>query len=47
MRYVNLAHGHLRPIPDALLEAGTRCSDPDQRIVAMLNARGKIGREIK
>ena len=42
MLYVNLAHSHVRPVPQEVLEAGAGVQDPDQRIVKMLGARANV-----
>lgn len=39
MLYVHLAEQHRREIPPAVLKAGAREIDPDERILAMLDAR--------
>lgn len=39
MRYVHHVEEHHRPIPDDIVAAGNRATDPDQRIIAMLGAR--------
>jgi hypothetical protein len=40
MRYVHLAEDHVRPIPEAILEADAAITNPDARVLAMLGARG-------
>ena len=42
MLYVHLAEQHRREIPQRVLEAGVRESDPDRRVLAMLSARSQI-----
>ena len=42
MLYVHLAEQHRREIPASVLKAGAREIDPDNRILAMLNARQAI-----
>ncbi len=40
MLYVHVAATHARPIPEAIVAAGARESEPDRRVIAMLGARG-------
>ena len=42
MLYVHLAEQHRRAIPEPVLGAGAREVDPDERILAMLGARGRV-----
>jgi len=42
MRYVHVAADHARPIPEPLLLAALNIADPDQRVLAMLGARGHL-----
>lgn len=42
MRYVHLAEGHRRQLPERVLHAGQAETDPDLRILAMLGARGHL-----
>ncbi len=39
MRYVSFAKNHQRPIPEVILAAGGRETDPDRKVLAMLGAR--------
>jgi len=39
LRYVHVAEDHMRPLPQAVLEAARNEADPDRRIVKMLGAR--------
>jgi integrase len=39
LRYVHVAEDHPRPLPPALVAAGSGEADPDRRIVRMLSAR--------
>jgi len=39
MLYVHFAEAHMRPHPEAILEAQRGHDDPDRKIVAMLDAR--------
>jgi len=41
MGYVHVAERSPRAIPDAILRAAENKTDPNQRVVAMLGARGK------
>jgi hypothetical protein len=43
MRYVHHVEEHHRPIPEDIVAAGNRTTDPDQRIIAMLGARSAHG----
>jgi integrase len=40
MLYVHVAHAHGRELPEGIREAGNGIADPDQRVIAMLGARG-------
>ena len=40
MLYVHVASAHMRELPAPIREAGEGIADPDQRIIAMLGARG-------
>ncbi len=40
MLYVHVASAHMRELPGAIREAAEGIADPDQRIIAMLGARG-------
>jgi hypothetical protein len=43
--YVHLVQAHPRPIPEALLQAAARETDPDRRVLRMLGARtSELGR---
>ncbi len=42
MLYVHVASNHARAIPEALTAAAAGETDPDQRIIRMLGARGKL-----
>ncbi|HEU4729005.1 MAG TPA: tyrosine-type recombinase/integrase [Kofleriaceae bacterium] len=44
MLYVSFAEAHLRPLPDALLQAQRGHDDPDRRVIAMLSARRLVPR---
>jgi hypothetical protein len=39
MLYVHFAEAHLRPLPEASLQAQRGCDDPDRRVIAMLGVR--------
>ena len=39
MLYVHFAEAHMRPHPEPVLEAQRGHDDPDQKIIAMLDAR--------
>ncbi len=41
MLYVHVAEAHMRELPPAIAEAGQGIANPDQRVIAMLGARGK------
>jgi len=41
MLYVHVAQAHTRHLPEDIQQAGSGIADPDQRVVAMLGARGK------
>lgn len=41
MRYVHVAEAHRRPVPPEVLEIGQRHLDPEERVLAMLAARGQ------
>ncbi|HEY1556196.1 MAG TPA: hypothetical protein VGF94_15270 [Kofleriaceae bacterium] len=41
MLYVHVAEAHHRELPKAVRRAAAREQDPDERIIAMLGARGK------
>jgi integrase len=47
MRYVHVAGEHARPLTPQIITAGSRESDPDRRIVAMLGARAEITPQAK
>lgn len=42
MRYVHVAEGHARPLPEHVRAAADRETDPDRRVLAMLGARGEF-----
>ncbi len=42
MRYVQFADDHHRSVPSSILNAGEVFADPNQRIIAMLGARGNM-----
>jgi len=42
MIYVHVAEHHRREIPEPILEAAQRETDPDRRVLAMLGARGGV-----
>ncbi|MBE7448954.1 MAG: hypothetical protein HS111_08670 [Kofleriaceae bacterium] len=44
MLYVHVAEAHMRELPPAIAEAGQGIANPDQRVIAMLGARGKNGK---
>ncbi len=39
MLYVHFAETHMRPYPESILEAQKGHDDPDQKVIAMLDAR--------
>lgn len=41
MLYVHVAEAHLRELTPEIQEAGQGIVNPDQRVIAMLGARGK------
>lgn len=41
MLYVHVAEAHMRELPPVIADAGQGISNPDQRVIAMLGARGK------
>lgn len=42
MRYVHLAEGHRRRLPEAIAKLGMAETDPDRRVLAMLGGRGHL-----
>jgi hypothetical protein len=44
MRYVHHVQTHHRPIPEEILAAPIGLIDPDERVIAMLGARFRVGR---
>ena len=44
MLYVHFAEAHMRPLPEAILQAQRDHDDPDRRILAMLGARQLVPR---
>ena len=44
MLYVHFAEAHLRPLPEAVLQAQRGHDDPDRRVIAMLGARRLVPR---
>lgn len=42
MLYVHIAEAHRRVIPQVVLDAGARHSNPDERVLAMLGSRGHL-----
>jgi integrase len=42
MLYVHVAENHRRELPELVLAAAARETDPDRRVLAMLDARGRI-----
>ncbi len=42
MLYVHVAENHRRELPEPVLAAASLESDPDRRVLAMLDARGRI-----
>jgi hypothetical protein len=45
MLYVHVAENHRRELPEPILAASSRETDPDRRVVATLDARGRISRQ--
>jgi hypothetical protein len=44
MRHVHHVQAHHRPIPAEILSAQIDLIDPDERVIAMLGARSRVGR---
>ena len=42
MLYVHVAEAHHRELPESVREKGRGIDDPDQRVLAMLGARGSV-----